>query len=71
MARAGYDPAAAVNVWRKMAKVQQSKQAEFLSTHPSSSTRIAELQALLPKVTPLYEAAHHKGYKPRRRGALQ
>ena len=61
MARAGYDPAAAVNVWRKMAKVQQSKQAEFLSTHPSSSTRIAELQALLPKVTPLYEAAHHKG----------
>jgi len=41
--------------------VQQSKQAEFLSTHPSSSTRIAELQALLPKVTPLYEAAHHKG----------
>ena len=61
MARAGYDPAAAVNVWRKMAKVQQSQQAEFLSTHPSSSTRIAELQALLPKVTPLYEAAQRKG----------
>jgi len=50
-----------VNVWRKMAKVQQSQQAEFLSTHPSSSTRIAELQALLPKVTPLYEAAQRKG----------
>jgi predicted Zn-dependent protease len=61
MARAGYDPAAAVNVWRKMARVQQSKQAEFLSTHPSSSTRIADLQALLPKVTPRYEAPHHKG----------
>lgn len=61
MARAGYDPAAAVNVWRKMAAVQQSKQAEFLSTHPSGSTRIADLQALLPKVKPLYEAARQKG----------
>lgn len=61
MARAGYDPAAAVNVWRKMARVQQSKQAEFLSTHPSSSTRIADLQALLPKVKPLYDAARQKG----------
>jgi predicted Zn-dependent protease len=29
----------------------------FLSTHPSSSTRLADLRALLPKVEPLYAAA--------------
>jgi predicted Zn-dependent protease len=33
---------------------------EFMSTHPSSNTRIAELQAKVPVVMPLYEAAKAK-----------
>lgn len=54
MARAGYDPRAAVTVWQKMSKANQSGgPPEFLSTHPSPSTRIQELQALIPKVEPL------------------
>jgi Putative Zn-dependent protease, contains TPR repeats len=57
MARAGYDPNAAVSVWKKMLAENQSGPPEFLSTHPSPSTRISELQALVPKVMPLYEAA--------------
>lgn len=57
MARAGYDPRAAVNVWQKMAKASEGGPPEFLSTHPSGSSRITDLQANLPRVMPLYQAA--------------
>jgi predicted Zn-dependent protease len=58
MARAGYDPHAAVNVWTKMMSAQEKGgPPEFLSTHPAPANRIADLQAHLPKVIPLYEHA--------------
>jgi predicted Zn-dependent protease len=57
MARAGYDPNAAVSVWQKMMKQETSRPPEFLSTHPSSGSRIQDLQALVPKVMPLYRTA--------------
>ena len=57
MARAGYDPNAAVNVWKKMMAAEGSSQPEFLSTHPAPGNRIAELQASVPKVLPLYQSA--------------
>ncbi len=38
MARAGYDPNAAVSVWNKMMSAEQGGQPEFLSTHPSPKT---------------------------------
>ena len=57
MARAGYDPNAAITLWKKMAALGQGNNASFLSTHPSSATRTADLTALLPKVMPLYQAA--------------
>ena len=56
-ARAGYDPTAAVTLWQKMAKEDSRAPMEFLSTHPAAETRIARLQALVPKVEPLYVAA--------------
>jgi predicted Zn-dependent protease len=56
MARAGYDPNAAISLWKKMSAAGQGGTPGFLSTHPSSATRTADLQALLPKVMPLYEA---------------
>ncbi len=57
-ARAGYDPRAAVTLWQKMAALGGgSAPPEFLSTHPSASTRSAELQRNAQKVMPLYEAA--------------
>ena len=61
MARAGYNPEAAINVWKKMAKLGSGSSPEFLSTHPSDSSRIATLQAQLPKVMPLYQATKTKG----------
>lgn len=59
-ARAGYDPHAAVRVWQKMAKLGGSKGPEFLSTHPSSESRIADLEAYAQRVAPLYDQAKRK-----------
>jgi predicted Zn-dependent protease len=57
MARAGYDPNAAVNVWKKMMAAEKGSPPEFLSTHPAPGNRIAELQAMVPRVLPLYQTA--------------
>ncbi|MBL8514518.1 MAG: M48 family metallopeptidase, partial [Betaproteobacteria bacterium] len=58
MARAGYDPSAAMSFWRKMAAATGGNTpVELLSTHPVHSSRIAELTALQSKVRPLYDAA--------------
>ena len=57
-ARAGYDPRAGVSLWKKMMSANQSgEQPEFLSTHPAEANRIQQIEALLPTVMPLYEAA--------------
>lgn len=56
-ARAGYNPNAAITLWQKMAAASKGAPPQFLSTHPSNQTRIAELQAKIPAVMPLYEAA--------------
>jgi predicted Zn-dependent protease len=59
MARAGYDPHASITLWRKMGAAANGDTPGFLSTHPASATREADLQALLPRVLPLYQAAKH------------
>ncbi len=53
-ARAGYDPRAAINVWKKMKRLSSSQPLEILSTHPSPDSRIAELTSVCKKVYPLY-----------------
>jgi len=57
MARAGYDPNAAVSLWQKMAKANAGGPPEFLSTHPSGDSRIRDLQASIPSVEALYQQA--------------
>jgi predicted Zn-dependent protease len=59
-ARAGYKPQAAITLWQKMAAASQGQPAEFLSTHPSNQTRIQDLQAKIPAVQGLYDAAARK-----------
>ena len=58
-ARAGYQPAASVSLWKKMGNASGSKQGglAFLSTHPSGPARIRELELNVPKVQGLYEQA--------------
>jgi predicted Zn-dependent protease len=56
-ARAGYDPRSGVTLWRKMAAVNKNAPPEWLSTHPAGNSRIAEIEAALPKVLPLYAKA--------------
>ena len=60
-ARAGYDPRAAVTLWQKMARAGGSNGPGFLSTHPAPGDRMAALEAAIPKVMPLFEAARRKG----------
>ena len=58
MARAGYDPRAALSLWQKMGQAAGGGgPPEFLSTHPSGATRLRDLQVYVDKVMPLYQAA--------------
>ena len=57
MAQAGFDPQASVALWRNMAKASDNGPPEFLSTHPSKDTRIADLRAAMPRALYVYEQA--------------
>ena len=58
MALAGYNPEGAIAFWQRMdARENAATAPEFLSTHPSNGTRIANIQRELPEA--------RKYYKPR------
>jgi len=64
-ARAGFDPRAGVSLWQKMGAANKNAPPQWLSTHPSDGSRIAVIEANLPKVMPLYERAlRQKGAPP-------
>lgn len=69
-ARAGYDPAAGVTLWEKMQQASKGAPPQWMSTHPSSRSRIAEIREKLPKVQPLYVRADKPSerYAPMPRG---
>jgi predicted Zn-dependent protease len=58
MAKAGYNPNAALSFWNKFARSGQTP-PEYLSTHPAPANRIATIRKLIPKVMPLYRRARH------------
>lgn len=54
MAMAGYDPNAAVGFWERMMAGESAAVPEFLSTHPASAKRIANIKKFLPEALEFY-----------------
>ena len=63
MAESGFDPRESVKLWENMAKAG-GQPPEFLSTHPSSSTRIKDLNARMPRALDAYTKAQAANKKP-------
>jgi len=55
MAKAGYDPREALQFWQRMAAQSEGQPPEFLSTHPSHSTRIEDIHIHMPEALSIYE----------------
>jgi len=55
MARAGYDPREAISFWQRMNEQGGKRPPEFLSTHPASATRIANIKRYLPEALVYYK----------------
>lgn len=49
MSQSCYDPQGAISFWARMVKAEQGAPPEFMSTHPSSSHRVARLTEWLPE----------------------
>jgi predicted Zn-dependent protease len=56
MAKAGYDPAQALEFWKRMMTKDKkaAKMPEFMSTHPNDASRLKELQEFLPEARKYY-----------------
>jgi len=58
MARAGYDPRAARDLWVRMGQASAkmgSSTPEWMSTHPSNASRIRDIEAMLPEAMAQYK----------------
>jgi len=55
MAMAGYNPNTSVDFWQRMAAQGSGAPPEFLSTHPSNTTRINDLKKLMPEALMYYK----------------
>jgi predicted Zn-dependent protease len=64
MAEAGYDPRAAIYLWRKMDDLGQARPPEFASSHPAPETRMNDLVPHLVPALEAYNAARETGRIP-------
>jgi predicted Zn-dependent protease len=56
MAKAGYDPHASLELWKRMGEAAKGQRPpEFLSTHPSEATRIQQIEGWLPEAMQYYK----------------
>lgn len=61
MAKAGYDPNAAITFWQKFTKINNyGPVQEFFATHPMGQKRIDEIKAILPEARKIYSMANPK-----------
>lgn len=68
MAKAGYNPQAAVEFWKRMQEQSKGQSPpQLLSTHPSDEARVKKIEAELPKAMDFYKQAiaeHPEWNKP-------
>jgi predicted Zn-dependent protease len=56
MAKAGYNPQEALAFWKRMMESKNGQQPpELMSTHPADSTRISQLETLMPSALEEYQ----------------
>ena len=60
MAKAGYDPRAAVTFWKKFGSGASSKLGELASTHPCDATRVKNLSDHMPEALEIYGRCEKK-----------
>jgi predicted Zn-dependent protease len=66
MAEAGFNPAEAITLWQKMAKLSQGQEPpQWMSTHPANESRIESLKKNLSETRELYRKARAAGKNPR------
>jgi Zn-dependent protease with chaperone function len=56
-ARAGFDPRAGIVLWQKMAALNKASPLVLVSTHPGGADRIAQMNAHMDVLLPLYARA--------------
>ena len=59
MAKAGYNPRAALSFWEKFGR-QGQRIPEYLSTHPAPSSRIENIKSLMPEAMAIYNKSRHR-----------
>lgn len=65
MARAGFDPRQAVNLWENMIAASRNRPPQWLSTHPNPESRIQQLDRRAADLVPVYEQARASGHTPK------
>jgi metalloendopeptidase OMA1, mitochondrial len=58
MAKAGYDPRVALEVWERMARNEKGAPPPFLSTHPGYDTRVQQLRTFMPEALRHYQSSN-------------
>ncbi len=64
MAKAGFDPRESTKLWLNMGRTGGGQPPEFLSTHPSGSSRISGLNQHMQVALQLQSRAHQQGKRP-------
>ncbi len=64
MARAGFDPEQSIALWENMSADGGPRPPEFLSTHPSPNSRMADLRAMMEQASLLRAQAQANGMNP-------
>jgi len=64
MAKAGFDPRQSIALWNNMGRAGGASPPEFLSTHPSHSTRTSDLNRHMPVALQLQSRARQQGKRP-------